>query len=132
MKHFVPDSPIEDDEYLFRAFHLLEWNFTEDRPSSAIFQSSNSVSVDRDGGRTDDGVVESFHSRTGYEYCGLVKHITKTYRSYDTEPIPDPSPDNEYHALVNGIGIVGTKRKHASKLSKSAIPVIMAVESPTK
>lgn len=123
---FDPNSEISDIENLFRAFHLIQWNHDKGRPSRGLFISSGSISVDRDGERSDDEVIISFRSRDNYGYCGLVKHTAKYYRECDTNPIPDPEELNKYHVLVNGNGIEGTKLKHAKKLCREYSVVIMA------
>uniref|UniRef100_A0A7V2ZLB1 Uncharacterized protein n=1 Tax=Ignavibacterium album TaxID=591197 RepID=A0A7V2ZLB1_9BACT len=124
---FIPDSKIQDTESLYRAFHYLEWNFKENRPNSEVFKSSSPLSVDRDGERNENDILIGFRSRKNFDKCGLVKHTAKTYRDYNTEPIPNPEESNIYHALVNGKGMIGTKKSHAKKLSKSAILVFHAL-----
>jgi hypothetical protein len=42
-----------DAENLFREVIENNWDYEENRPSSAIFKDSKGVSVDRDGGRTE-------------------------------------------------------------------------------
>ena len=125
--NFDKDSPIDDSEYLYRAFHFLEWSFKDNRPSSRLFYSRNSsLSVDRDGGRVDSEIIENFRQRDKYKSCGLVKHTARFYRECETEPIPDPETGNDYHALVNGKDMIGTKQSHAKKLCKKFDLVIMA------
>lgn len=123
---FNKNSLVQDNEFLYRAFHLLEWHHGENRPNSGVFQSSDPISVDRDGERKDNVVIEAFRNRPNYKLCGLVKHSAQFYRECETEPVPDPEDNNQYHALVNGIGIKGTKKKHARKLCRNYTLVIMA------
>jgi len=123
---FEKDKQIDNSEYLYRSFHYDEWNFEQNRPSTGVFTSSNSLSVDRDGERQEDDIIEGFRQRQNYEKCGLVKQTAEYYRKCETEPIPDPKEYNIFHALVNGKDMIGTRRSHAKKLVKDNKLVAMA------
>ncbi len=47
---FDPNNEIEDSEILFRAFNYDQWDHSENRVTSGVFNSSGSVSVDRENG----------------------------------------------------------------------------------
>lgn len=123
---FDPHREIEGTETLFRAFQYDQWDFKENRVTSAVFKSSGSVSVDRDGQRTNEEIIAAFRSRNFYENCGLVCNKAEYYRSIDCKLTPDPNPDNIYHALVDRENKEGTSNSIAKKLSRDADLVTQA------
>ena len=126
---FIPTSEIIDSEFLIRAFKSREeWNFIENRPSSGIFRSSASVSVDRDAERDKESIVEGFRQRDGYQKCGMVQLLAKECRESDCEPSPAPEEENPYHALINGIGRVGTSRGQAKRMAEKSSIFEMSLE----
>ena len=126
--NFLPGSKIKYEELLYRAFFINDWKFDVNRPSSSIFKSSNSVSVDRDGNREDSEIINTFRERKNYSDCGLVNILAENCRKIEIEPSPDPDIENKnpYHALLHGIGRIGTTKGQARKLSKNCNLVIMA------
>jgi len=124
---FDPNSKIEDNEILFRAFHYDQWDHSENRVTSGVFNSSGSISVDRDGGRIESEIIAAFRGRENYTNCGLVKNTAKFYREVNCTLRPDPIiPVNIYHALVDRVNGVGTTKSIARNLSKNSSLVIMA------
>ncbi len=124
---FDPNSAIEDSEILFRAFHYDQWDHSENRVTSGVFNSSGSVSVDRDGGRLESEIISTFRARGNYAICGLVKNSAQYYREINCILSPDPIiPANIYHTLVDRVNGIGTTRSIAKKLAKNSSLVCMA------
>lgn len=124
---FDPNSEIEDSETLFRAFHYDQWDHSENRVTSGVFNSSGSVSVDRDGGRLEPEIISAFRARENYAICGLIKNSAKFYREINCILRPDPIiPDNIYHTLVDRVNGIGTTRSIAKNLAKNSSLVSMA------
>lgn len=124
---FDPNSKIEDSEILLRAFHYDQWDHSENRVTSGVFNSSGSVSVDRDGGRVELEIISAFRARENYANCGLVKNSAQFYREIKCTLIPNPIiPENIYHALVDRENGTGTTRSIARNLAKNSSLVIMA------
>ncbi|MCH8942655.1 MAG: hypothetical protein IIA48_09500 [Bacteroidetes bacterium] len=127
---FDPNSKIENSEYLFRAFTFLQWKHSDNRVNSGVFNSSSSVSVDRDGGREKLEITSTFQARENYENCGLVRNSAQFYREINCTLTPNPiKPENIYHTLVDKENGTGTNRTIATKLCKNASLVIMAVSN---
>jgi hypothetical protein len=52
-------SPIiEDEEFLYRGIIELNWDYENNRPSSAIYKDSKGVSVDRDAFRKGQDCID--------------------------------------------------------------------------
>ena len=124
---FDPNTEIEDSEILFRAFHYDQWDHSEDRVTSGVFNSSGSVSVDRVGERLESEIISAFRARENYANCGLIKNSAQFYREINCTLKPAPIiPDNIYHALVDRINGIGTTRSIARNLAKNSSLVSMA------
>jgi hypothetical protein len=118
---FLPDSPVNDDELLYRAIPTKPdfWKRDVDRPSSASFLQSNGTSVDRDGGRSENVIMELFETRKpGY---GLVRIRTKTCRDAPIEAYvqQEPIPENQYHAgIYANFNLSRLTKSQARKLAR--------------
>jgi len=124
---FDPNNEIEDSEILFRAFNYDQWDHSENRVTSGVFNSSGSVSVDRDGQREESEIISVFRARVNYANCGLVKNSAQFYRDINCTLRPDPIfPENIYHTLVDRENGTGTTKSIARKLAKNSSLVIMA------
>lgn len=127
---FDPNGKIKDSENLFRSFTYDQWKHSDNRVTSAVFNSSNSVSVDRDGGREKPEIISTFQARKNYENCGLIENSAKFYREIECTLTPDPiKPENIYHTLVDKKNGTGTNNSIGRKLCKNASLVIMAVSN---
>lgn len=124
---FDPNSEIVDSEILFRTFNYDQWDHLQNRVTSGVFNSSGSVSVDRDGGREELDIISDFRARENYENCGIVKNSAQFYREINCILTPDPIfPENVYHTLVDRENGVGTTKSIGKKLSRNSSLVIMA------
>lgn len=124
---FNPNSEINDGEILFRAFHSDQWDHSEDRVTSGVFKSTSSISVDRDGKRSEPDIIKAFRSREFYEKCGLVSHLAEYYRAIGCKLTANPIiPENIYHALVDRENSEGTSNSIAKKLAKNARLVVQS------
>lgn len=112
---FIPNSEIQDNEYLYRAIPTIPnfWKKDLNKPSSALFKDKKGVSVDRDGERDESEILLALErKKPGYGICKLNAGQTKNIGTYVQ---PDPLPYNDYHALIKGsideISIPGSKAK---------------------
>lgn len=69
------------------------------RPTSALFKQENGVSVDRDGGRTEDEVIATFRERFARRFKGLVCVGADVCIDRCMAVIPEDT-NNEYHAEI--------------------------------
>lgn len=105
---------IDDIEFLYRRIILNPncWDFENNRPSSAIFKDSNGVSVDRQGNRDDQDIIDKYKD---YGIRGLIKILTSDCRDIETYPIYKPVSDNIHHCEIHDseskIQISGSKAK---------------------
>ncbi len=96
----LPDE-INDEEFLFRLViaNPSHWKSNENRPSSAIFKDSKGVSVDRDGGRSDDDCADFLEDKLG-KGKAVVKINVGFCRSKSILVTSDPLEENPYHAVL--------------------------------
>lgn len=117
----MTDNYIKDEERLFRVIKSFPnwWKFDVNRPSSAAFKDSNGVSVDRQGTRNIDQVIERFRNR--FELRAVVSINAGKCREFNTYPIAKPGLENPEHAEIHNspFEIPLTSGK-ARKLSKEA------------
>lgn len=93
------DEIIGNEEYLYRGVVGSCWNFAENRPSSAAFKDSQGVSVDRDGGRSQDVCVKALLSKkVFYAVCRLTAGDA---RACDTVVKYLPVEGNDYHSEIH-------------------------------
>lgn len=101
------DSYIEDKEVLYRAILKIMPEAIEDgKPKASIFMDSRGASVDREGGRTRENVIETLRNRfnrNGKEdkYRGVVTITAKQCRDAQTLPVPCKTKNNEFHAEIH-------------------------------
>ncbi len=89
------------NENLFRAVPDAQYDFTEDRVSSAAFKDSLGASVDRQGGRSIEECKNLILSREKFKNSKAIVHFTVEYcRSHGGEPHYDPVPDNSFHSII--------------------------------
>lgn len=121
---FIPESEIQDNEILYRAIHPSFWNYEEDRPTSALFKDRKGVSVDRDGNRNENEVINFLlNSRKNF---GAGKLNAGQTRNIGTYLKPDKIPDNDFHALIlesdTRILLSNRKAKELSRMINIIIP----------
>ena len=76
--------------------------FVEGKPTAALFMDNKGASVDRDGGRTEKEIVETFkyRFRKDTDYKTAVKIIAGECRSVGTYPNSVGNKKNVYHAEI--------------------------------
>lgn len=129
---FNPHESVGNNEFLYRIIRPFpdHWNYEENRLSSGAFKSSVPISVDRDGGREENDIINfiwNFHS----ENSGIAKLSYLSCIECDTivtaipiiSQLQESAKTNSYHALINGKGIIGTKGQHGKCLNKKAVIV---------
>lgn len=89
-------------EKLYRAIRPIPrlWDWEKNRPSPAAFIDANGLSVDRDGGRTDNAIVSSFTSKFG-QLQGVVNVSAAECTEIQAVVVPKPT-SNQYHAEIHG------------------------------
>ena len=94
---------IEDAEVLFRVVRESDPDgFISGKPTAALFMDKKGVSVDRDGGRAEKEIIETFKERFGKrnDYKTAVKIEAGECRSIETYPNPIGNKKNIYHAEI--------------------------------
>jgi len=96
------------------------WKKRYSRPSSAIFIDPNGFSVERDGDRNEDKVIDYFvvNNYRGY----LIKLNVGSCRQVNAYPLPKPSRNSDYHSEIhdseNQMLISDDKREELSKITE--------------
>ncbi|HED08964.1 MAG TPA: hypothetical protein ENI57_12670 [Ignavibacteria bacterium] len=121
---FNPDTPIDNSEFLFRAIRPFQdhWNFEKGKLSSGFYKSSLPISVERDGARSNEEIIDSFKSFFT-KYFGVSKIQAEDCRKCETDICPDKKPDNIYHAIIEEPGRSGVSSSKAKCLTRSTIIV---------
>src|SRR5699024_1073570 len=94
----------DNREQLFRKVILNPnfWKKETGRPSSAVFKDSKGVSVDRDGGRDQKQVIETFKNRFGEKNMkALVTLTVECCKEVDVFLKYAPVTDNKYHTEIH-------------------------------
>ena len=95
---------IEDNEMLYRVVRKsYPDSFIDGKPTAALFIDSNGVSVDRDGGRNEEEIVNTFKNRFEKydDYGHSVKIKAGTCRKIGTYPNPIGNKKNIFHAEIH-------------------------------
>jgi len=117
----LPET-IDNSELVFRNvdFNPNNWKISENRPSSAVYKSFD-VSVDRDGNRSINSIIESFQNRFPNNVRAVLKLCVGSIRSISIEPISAPIDSNPYHAILtdpnNPKGISSRKARLLREMS---------------
>lgn len=92
---------IQRNELLYRVIKRSQPNTIDNnrRPTSALFKQDDGVSVDRDGGRNEKIITETFKNRFGQRFKGLVKVGAHICLDNNMAVIPE-TYSNEYHAEI--------------------------------
>jgi|SRR5690606_34621294 len=107
------DEIISDDELLFRGIIESNWDFENDRPSSAIFKDSKGVSVDRSAGRNEEDCVAFLREkRDFFKVCSIeVKRVRENSAFVLYKYLLDNIYHSEIHDSIEKIQIKGSKAK---------------------
>lgn len=100
----MDSNRIDDGEILYRVIKKsYPDSFINGKPSAALFIDKKGVSVDRDGGREERTIIESFIDRFDKhnDYAKAVKIEARKCRDIGTHPVPAPSRNNKYHAEIH-------------------------------
>lgn len=122
MGRIVLSPTIADEEYLYRGVSRHQWDFQNNRISSAAYKDSMGVSVDRSGDRDDDACIDRlmllkpFYA-VGRLLAGLVRKENLLVKYQPTE-------DNEYHSEIHrSEEIIELTTGQARSLSRKAAVV---------
>ncbi len=92
-------TEILDSEILFKAIKPLEHFWKDGHPSSAAFKDSKGLSVDRNGGRPKQVIIENLRAR--FETKAVVSVLASACREIGTYPVSKPLEGNIYHAEIH-------------------------------
>jgi len=98
----MPDSlsiNIEDQKFLFRGVIEINWDYENNRPSSAAFKDSFGVSVDRDGGRIETDCINFLKGRK--DFFVICKIQTGKVRKLNAVVKYLPTNENLYHSEIH-------------------------------
>ena len=117
---------IDDEETLYRVVKNSDPNsLINGKLCPAFFLDDTGLSVDRDGGRDEQTVINKLKSRfncKSQDYKAAAKITAKQCRDVDACPLPKPSKSNQYHAEIwNSLSTVKLTIDKAMKLAHFAI-----------
>lgn len=113
-----------DDEFLYRGVVDHNWDYQENRPSSATFKDSKGVSVNREARRTESECVLQLLNTKAFK--AIVKISVKDVNECNAISKYTPIPDNEYHSEIHdSIDRVEIRSGKARSLQKKSIQVYM-------
>lgn len=95
---------ISDCEVLYRVARKSDPDgFIDGKPTAALFIDAKGASVDRDGGRKEKEIIDSFIDRFGKrdDYGNAVKIQAGICREIGTYPNPVGNNRNKYHAEIH-------------------------------
>lgn len=93
--------PIEvgDGEYLYRGVVRSHWDFVNNRITSATFKDSGGVSVDRDGGRSEQACIEKILAVKDFK--AVCKIQAANVRRNDALILYKPIEANIFHSEIH-------------------------------
>lgn len=92
---------VKDTERLYRAVKRSRPGWLDyGKPTSAMFRDSNGVSVDRDGERDEDDIIDAQKTNFGKRLKGVTKVGAKNCYDVGATIEAAPSEDNIYHANI--------------------------------
>ena len=97
---------IADSEILYRMVKKSDPNgFINGKPTAALFMDKSGASVDRDGGRSEEEIIENFkwRFRKKDDYKTSVKISAQQCRNSDTFPNPIGNHKNPYSACQKAL-----------------------------
>ena len=95
---------IDDNEILYRVVKKsFPDHFINGAPTAALFMDEGGASVDRDGGRTEEAIVNKFKKRFKRQddYLTSVKISAQDCRNIETYPNPCNNTKNIFHAEIH-------------------------------
>lgn len=116
---------IENHEILYRTVKKSYPDaFINNMPSPALFMDESGLSVDRDGGREENKIIEKFKARFKDDYGGAVSVRASECRTIGTQPIAKPSKSNKYHAEIHeSEDVVKISQLKALRLSQICLKI---------
>ncbi|HIS35971.1 TPA: hypothetical protein IAC10_04995 [Candidatus Scatousia excrementigallinarum] len=100
----MDEQEIKDSELLYRVVKNSNPNcLIKGKLSAALFLDDNGVSVDRDGGRDEQAIINKFKDRFNrkkQDYKASAKITAKQCRDINTCPLPKANKNNPYHAEI--------------------------------
>ena len=117
-------NKIDPDEILYRSVNPFNWYVEEGRVRSSLFKNANGVSVDRDGKRPEEFIVNTFKERFGKENVKAVVHVY-AQDCYDlpAKCIYKPEETNIYHSEIHDIDRVELTSSKARRLANKCIVI---------
>ena len=94
---------IIDSEILYRMVRRTDPDgFIGGKPTAALFMDQHGVSVDRDGGRTEEEIINRFkwRFRKKDDYRTAVKISARDCRDAETYPTPVGNKNNQYYKEI--------------------------------
>ena len=92
-------SPIiADGEYLYRGITNKQWDFVNNRITSAAYKDSLGVSVDRSGDRDEESCVS--HLLQNKPFIAIGRLMAGFVRESGLLVKYDPTEENEYHSEI--------------------------------
>ena len=112
---FILPDIVADEEILYRAICPRFWISRLEKFSTAVYKQSTGVSVDRQGNREEQNIIDDYSTR--FSNYGLLNISALDCRISETEPISKPSKRNKYHAeIVNDDGNINIPPNKCDKL----------------
>lgn len=95
------EETVQRNELLYRVIKRSQPDSMDEkgRPTSALFKQDNGVSVDRDGDRSEEVIIQTFKERFDRRFKGLVKVGADVCIDNNMAVIPETS-SNAYHAEI--------------------------------
>ncbi len=84
---------------MFRGVIKIDWDYKNNRPSSAAFKDSSGVSVDRGDGRVETDCISFLKSRK--DFFAIYKIQTDAVRKLDAFVKYVPTNDNIFHSEIH-------------------------------
>lgn len=111
---------VGEEEVLYRGIttNPTMWKSSENRPSSAAFKQTHSLSVDREGGRSFVEIKENLIKNISSNLKAVAYFSAKDCFYNHMTVRPDPVINNPYHALIDDEGGVGVGKISARYLAK--------------
>jgi hypothetical protein len=95
----VLNQIIANDEYLYRGIIQHNWDYENNRPSSATFKDSKGVSVDRGNYRQEKDCIDFLTEKK--DFFAVCKIQTKKVRDLSAIAKYLPIEDNVYHSEIH-------------------------------
>jgi len=93
------NNPINDNEFLYRGIIEINWDFQNNRPSSATFKDSKGVSVDREADRTEKECIDFLKSSK--DFFSICKVKAESVRNRNAIIKYLPVENNIYHSEIH-------------------------------